>query len=89
MTNLRSIDEIFAYFQSNAFEVGPHKALQVARILQRNPVILMSTMNDKLVSQLLLQPAHNLQATVDNVLSKLPFSPKIAVLPHATATLPA
>jgi nickel-dependent lactate racemase len=89
MASFRSIDEIFAYFQSNSFEVGPHKALQVARILQRNPVILISTLNVKLVKQLLLKPAHNLQETVNDVLAKLPFPPRIAVLPHATSTLPA
>ncbi len=87
MGQLTSCQGIFDYFESHPFQVGPHKALQVARILQRNPVTLVSSMADELVQKLLLTPARSLQATTDILAGQLGPSDKVAILPHATTTL--
>lgn len=87
MGQLTSVEEIFEYFRAHSFQVGPHKALQVARILQRNPVTLVSSMHNSLVRQLLLTPASSLQIATDTLADQLGPTAKVAVLPHATTTL--
>lgn len=87
MGQLTSVEEIFEYFRSHSFQVGPHKALQVARILQRNPVTLVSFIPENLVRQLLLTPASSLQIATDTLVDQLGPAAKVAVLPHATTTL--
>ena len=87
MGQLTSVEGIFDYFKSHPFQVGPHKALQVARILQRNPVTLVSFIPDSLVRKLLLTPANSLQTATDILVGQLGSTAKVAVLPHATTTL--
>lgn len=87
MGQLTSCEGIFDYFESHPFQVGPHKALQVSRILQRNPVTLVSSMDDELVKKLLLNPARSFQAAADILVGQLGPTDKVAVLPHATTTL--
>jgi nickel-dependent lactate racemase len=88
LAEVHSIEEIFAYFQSHPFQVGPHKALQVARILQRNPVILVSELPSELVRRMLLTSKPTLQEAVDAAVKEMPEAGRIVVLPHATTTLP-
>jgi lactate racemase len=88
MKNFPSVDSIFAYFASHPFVVGPHKALQVARILQRNPIALVSSIPHNLVNEWLLTPADNLQSAVESALKTLSSNPSVAILPQATTTLP-
>lgn len=87
MSQLHSVDEIFEYFRTQPFKVGPHKALQVARILRRNPVTFVSSIPDDLVKRLLMSPGGPLQTAVDNILFGLEPHSRIAILPHATTTL--
>ncbi|GAP06381.1 uncharacterized conserved protein [Anaerolinea thermolimosa] len=87
MEGKQSIHEIYSHFQTLGFQVGPHKAYQVARLLEKFNIILVSNIDEKRVQRLLLQSAPNIQIAFQNVLKSYPFSPKIGILPHATTTL--
>ena len=88
MEGITSFPEVFNRFTSQGFEVGPHKAFLVARDASRVNVHLYSSMPPSQVQRLLLNPVVNLQQTIQEILNKLPFSAKIALMPIATITIP-
>jgi nickel-dependent lactate racemase len=75
-------------FQKDGFRVGPHKSFQIARLATQFNIILVTEMAPEKVASLLLASASSPQAAVDQVLAQLPRHPRIAVLPHATSTIP-
>ena len=83
-----SQEDILLKLQKDGFKVGPHKSGQIARILMNYGFILVSDMDTDRVRRLLIDPENNLQRAVDRALKTLPPHPKIAVLPHATSTIP-
>jgi len=87
MEGKRSISEIYSHFQSLGFQVGPHKAFQVARLLEKFNIILVSNIEEKRVHHLLLTPAPNIQTAFQKALNNFSSPPKIGILPHATTTL--
>ena len=83
-----SHQDILLKFQQDGFKVGPHKSYQIARIALDYGFILVSDMDQDRVRNLLIDPDSNLQHAVDRSLKALPSHPKIAILPHATSTIP-
>jgi lactate racemase len=75
-------------FQKDGFRVGPHKGFQIARIALRFGLILVSNMQPERVRSLLLTPETSVQSAIDQALKELPAQARIAVLPHATSTIP-
>jgi nickel-dependent lactate racemase len=75
-------------FKKIEFRVGPHKAFQFARELVRIHVILVSEMPSDLVRKLMLVPAANIRAAIQQAEEFLGPDYAIAVLPHATNTIP-
>ena len=57
---MRSYDEVFAKFEREGFQIGPHKAFQIARDAARVRAILVSEMAPELVRRLLLTPAESI-----------------------------
>jgi len=88
MQDIDTPQAVFKKFESVGFEVGPHKALQFARELQRLKVILLSKMAPKLVKKLLLIPAATPEEALASARSLLPQNPAIAILPYAKNILP-
>lgn len=92
MTGLSSPEEVFAKFRAQGFRVGPHKAFQVARQASRVTLLLLSEIPAELVSKLLMTPVSSLNRGVETAFSLLSPTPpadlRIAVLPHATNTIP-
>jgi nickel-dependent lactate racemase len=89
MQGVVSYDGVFEKFNRNGFRVGPHKAIQFARIGQKAHMVLVSAMNPDLVRQLLLDPA----ASMDNALEIAgAYLNKeiidVALMPHAPTTVP-
>ncbi|RMF78819.1 MAG: nickel-dependent lactate racemase [Chloroflexi bacterium] len=84
----RSYDEIFRRFHEEEFQVGPHKAFQIARDAAQVKVLLYSDMQPDFVERLLLTPVADVQDAVDAVLSMLPDAARIGVMPVANATVP-
>lgn len=75
-------------FSRDGFRVGPHKAFQISRIANQTPIVLVSELPERKVRDLLLIPANTLKKAIDYTLSALMPNPKIAILPHATSTIP-
>lgn len=86
MDGISSHDAVLEKFKREGFQVGPHKAIQVALIARRAQILLVSSLPDSLVEKLLLRPAASLQAALAGL--NLSPSAKIAILPHATNTIP-
>ena len=88
MVGMRSCDEVFARFQSEGFQVGPHKAFQLARDAARVRVILVSEMAPEIVRRLLLAPADSIEDALGLALPDLPARARVAVMPRASSTIP-
>ncbi len=88
MNGVASYQAVFERFRREGFQVGPHKAFQIARDASRVRVILVSQMPAELVRKLLLEPAPQLQAAVDALLAGAGPATRIAVMPQATVTIP-
>ncbi len=87
MTGMSSLDEVEQKFVEIGFQVGPHKAYQLARQLANMKVIIVSEMDHELMRKLFLIPALSVNQALMTALDFLPERPRIAVLPHATNTV--
>lgn len=88
MHGMTDHQQVLEKFHATGFQVGPHKALQIAREALQKRMIIVSEMDPSLTERLLLAGAPDLQAAVDRVLAELPPDARIAIMPHATTTLP-
>lgn len=88
MTQSTSPADALAKFDRVHFQVGPHKAFQFARILVRNPVILVSDMPADLVRRLHLIPASDSAEALRLAAERLPEAVHAAILPRAINTIP-
>lgn len=93
MEGLTSVQEVFDKFKRVGFKVGPHKAFQVARHLARVHIVLLSQISPALVTRLLMTPALTMDEAVAKGIALAGAEPgqslRVAVLPHATNTIPA
>lgn len=85
MRGVKKVDEVIEKFRQSEFMVGPHKAFQVARILQKYQVYLFSSLPPKIVRSLLLKPIEQIEMIV-NLVNDKPGA-KVAILPFATACI--
>ena len=88
MSGIHSHEEALAKFQKDGFRVGPHKSFQIARIATRFQLVIVSNMRESILQKLLLNPAESVQSAVDQGINNHPINIRIAVLPHATSTIP-
>lgn len=88
MTQANSPADVLAKFDRDNFKVGPHKAFQFARILVRNPVILVSDLPADQVRRLHLIPASDAADALRLASERLPATARVAVLPRASNTIP-
>ena len=92
MQDVDSIPGVFEKTRRVGFRVGPHKALQVARLAEKANLIILSEMEPALVRKLLMTPAANMDEALACAMKKLAAARledlRIAVLPHATHTIP-
>jgi len=88
MKDVSTFEDINAKFKNQGFSVGPHKAFQIARILEKFTVFLHSSIPDELVKSLLLSPINMNDTTMTDLIDKLPRNGRIAILPYATACIP-
>jgi len=85
---LKSQEDVIEKFRSNSFEVGPHKAFQVAKIAKRIRFKLFSSIGDETLGSLLINPILSIEKEISDYVMNLEKGSKIAVLPYATATIP-
>ena len=89
ITSVDSHETVLKEFKSGFFNVGPHKAFQIAREAIRVRIILVSEIAPKDVKQWKITPSQpeKLQSLLDWLLLQLPANPRIAILPGATRTM--
>jgi nickel-dependent lactate racemase len=85
----RSHQSILKDFKKGFFEVGPHKAFQIAREAVRVNIILVSDLPPKQVKKWKLTPSKPdlLEPLLQWLIEKHPPNPRIAILPAATRTM--
>jgi len=92
MHGLTTPQAVFEKFSEHGFQVGPHKAFQVARDVVRVRIILLSEIEPDLVTKLLMIPAQSMKEALEYSSRLLAGSnslqPRVAILPRATNTVP-
>jgi nickel-dependent lactate racemase len=88
MVGVSSYDEVFTKFEREGFQIGPHKAFQIARDAARVQAILVSKMAPDLVRRLLLTPAESINEALGLALPDLPTNARVGIMPRASSTIP-
>lgn len=92
MQDVDSIPGVYEKTRRVGFRVGPHKALQVARLAEKANLIILSEMEPALVRRLLMTPVTSMEEAIACAVETLGAARlehlRIAVLPHATQTIP-
>jgi len=83
-----SLAEVREKFKAEGFRIGPHKAYQFARDGAIADYYLYTDMNHDLARALLLNPIDDLQAAINQALTRLKPGEPVGVLPHAVSTIP-
>lgn len=80
---------VIQQFQAGYFEVGPHKAYQIAKAASRVNIILVSDIPPKTVKPWKLTPSQpdKLNALLEWLSGHLPAQSRVAILPAATRTM--
>lgn len=86
--NKDSFIQVIDHFCSQPFEIGPHKAFQLALQGRDHPIILVSSMRKNIVNKFFLRSENKVKDALNEALSLVGKDPQIAVLPYATHTLP-
>jgi len=89
VSNAESNREIINEFNSGFFEIGPHKAFQIAREAERINIILVSEVPPEQVNLWKLTPAtpNKLGQLIKSCTSAQPLNARIAILPAASRTM--
>lgn len=88
MLGKTSYAEVIEQFHREGFQIGPHKAYQIARDASQVNLLTCTEMDLSLASALLLNPVADLQTAIDCSLTRLAPGEPVAVLPHAASTIP-
>jgi nickel-dependent lactate racemase len=88
MADVHSHDDVFARFEREGFEVGPHKALLISQDSVNRRVFLVSEMSADLVRSMLLTPADDLETALVAGLAELPKGGRVGIVPRASSTIP-
>jgi lactate racemase len=80
--------DVIKDFKKMPFELGPHKAYQLAKQAVNHKIILVSNIDEELVCKMHLTPAKTLNDALDLANKSIKENPRIAVLPYATHTMP-
>ena len=88
MIDVSTQAEVFQKFERTGFQIGPHKAFQVARIAGRAKLYMVSGLPEALVKKFLLTPAASIEGAIQAMQSQIPANPRIALMPFAVNTVP-
>jgi nickel-dependent lactate racemase len=88
MTGKLSYAEVIEQFQLEGFQIGPHKAYQIARDASKFRLMFISEIDENLMEALLLNPVRDFQTALDSALADLQPGERVGVLPHAASTIP-
>ena len=87
--SMPSHQSVIHHFQGGFFEVGPHKAFQIARDLIRINLVLVSDIPPEIIKQWKITPStpQLLQPLINWIAARLPSDARIGILPAATRTM--
>jgi len=87
--SMLSHQDIIQHFKNGFFQVGPHKAYQIAKDASRVKVILVSEIPPLKVQQWQLTPSqpNKLDPLLDWIAHQLPAGARVALMPAATRTM--
>ncbi len=88
MQDKHSYAQVLSAFASEGFRVGPHKAYQIARDASTVRLSLLSEMPAELAQRLLFESIADWQAAIDAAVAELGPDEPLAILPHASSTIP-
>ena len=88
MTGITKTEEVMLKFRETGFQIGPHKAFMIAKQAARVRIYLISELSAEQTRKFLINPSVNLQTAFSEAINLLPKNPKIAIMPHATNTIP-
>jgi nickel-dependent lactate racemase len=88
MDGTRDYQEGLAKFLAKPFQIGPHKAYQVATLLEKMDFYMITSLSPALAEKLHLKCSNNLQQVFDRISSQLAPEARIAILPNAINTIP-
>jgi lactate racemase len=80
--------EVLEDFPRRPFEIGPHKAFQLALQARDHTIILVSRMPPEEVKRCMLTPAKDMAEALEIASTYLPREYRTAVLPFATHSIP-
>lgn len=83
-----SNEEVIQRFTKENFQIGPHKAFQIARDASQIRLQFYSEMNTDFSKVLLLNPIKDLQQAVESAIVEMKPGEHIGFLPHASSTIP-
>ena len=87
LSHYASSKEVVEKFKNSRFEIGPHKAYQLALQAIRNRIILVSSMKPEIVQKTHLEYSQTLADAIKIATDALPAGLKMAIVPYATNTM--
>jgi len=81
-------DEVFGTFQREGFKLGGHKAVYLAKDLQRAEIYLHSEMAEDLVRRFFLEPAGDPGEVISIAGKRFGDDLRLLAMPHGEATFP-
>jgi len=88
MADKKSYEDVIQSFQREGFQIGPHKAFQIARDASQFNLVTFSELNENLAQKLLLNPIQDFQYAIDMALADLQTEERVGILMHASSTIP-
>jgi nickel-dependent lactate racemase len=88
VTQFSSLKAVQQHFKDAPFQLGKHKAWQIARDLAQVRVMMVTDMPSTLASNLLLPKVDSLDAALATALRDLPPNARVGIVPVGTVTIP-
>ena len=88
MADIFTHQDVLTRFKQQGFQVGPHKAVQIAQIAQKHPILLLSQLQPEMVQKLLLTPVTTVKEGIEQALRIDPTIHSVTILPYAVSTIP-
>jgi lactate racemase len=90
VVNKNSSQEVIEEFKQLGFEIGPHKAYQIARDSSMVNLLLYSDLDPEFARALLLNPIQDFQTSLDKCVNSCRREGiiSVGVMPYASATIP-
>jgi len=88
MQGKTSWQQVLDDFPARPFEIGPHKAYQLAQQVKDHAIILVSQMAPEEVRKYMLIPATDMRSALQLAAGFLPKDYRTAILPYATHSMP-